>query len=313
MLSDLRMFPVKLSYAPFLLNEIFVKALWDTGAEKSFISDDMNKKYFFYQTIKKSHAEVVTAQAARCVDFTRGSKIPLDFDKKSFVIPDSQIEDLPTTEFNGEWEHRPGVQNVMANVLSRNPVESIEGENIACAVIIHLVLSSRKQLIVEQRNDPELGHIYRYLENPDSSSVNATVCGNWSRDFKLVEGLLFYAKYATTLGKLRVCIPRSLRYEIMREFHDKPIAAHLVKKKTYLRVKHVCYFPYMHKSIYQYVWSCDICQKNNYKNTLLAGRLIPIVTSNPNEIVSLDLLGPYPALRPQRYRYVLVITDHFTK
>ncbi|GFX81735.1 retrovirus-related Pol polyprotein from transposon 17.6 [Trichonephila clavipes] len=39
-----------------------------------------------------------------------------------------------------------------------------------------LALNSREQLILEQREDPELGHIYRYLENPDDGSVDATVC-----------------------------------------------------------------------------------------------------------------------------------------
>ncbi|GFU01447.1 uncharacterized protein TNCV_1994721 [Trichonephila clavipes] len=52
---------------------------------------------------------------------------------------------------------------------------------------------------------------------------------------------------------------------------------------------------------------------HSYKNELPAGRLIPIVTSYPNEIVILDLLGPYPASRIKRYRYILVITDHFSK
>ncbi|GFY24817.1 retrovirus-related Pol polyprotein from transposon 297 [Trichonephila clavipes] len=44
-----------------------------------------------------------------------------------------------------------------------------------------------------------------------------------------------------------------------------------------------------------------------------AGRLIPIVSNHPNEIVTLDLLGPYTASRPERYRFLLVITDHFSK
>ncbi|GFV86632.1 retrovirus-related Pol polyprotein from transposon 17.6 [Trichonephila clavipes] len=50
-----------------------------------------------------------------------------------------------------------------------------------------------------------------------------------------------------------------------------------------------------------------MCQINNYKNALPAGRLIPIVSNYPNEIVTLDLLGPYPVSR------VLVITNHFSK
>ncbi|GFT43159.1 retrovirus-related Pol polyprotein from transposon 17.6 [Trichonephila clavipes] len=56
-----------------------------------------------------------------------------------------------------------------------------------------------------------------------------------------------------------------------------------------------------------------MCQINNYKNALPAGRLIPIVSNYPNEIVTSDLLGPYPVSRVRCNRYVLVITDHFSK
>ncbi|GFS87521.1 retrovirus-related Pol polyprotein from transposon opus [Trichonephila clavipes] len=94
---------------------------------------------------------------------------------------------LKLTEFNIEWEHRPGTQNNIADVLSRNPIECIIGEKVNCAIIRYLVLSSGDKLIEEQKADPELGHIYRYLENPEDSSVNAAICENWSRDFRLVE------------------------------------------------------------------------------------------------------------------------------
>ncbi|GFX32590.1 nucleic-acid-binding protein from transposon X-element [Trichonephila clavipes] len=69
----------------------------------------------------------------------------------------------------------------------------------------------------------------------------------------------------------------------------------------------------MRKYIFEYVSTCDRCQKFNYKNALPAGPLIPIVSNYPNEIVTLDLLGPYSASRSERYRFLLVITDHFTK
>ncbi|GFW10094.1 hypothetical protein TNCV_4208571 [Trichonephila clavipes] len=44
--------------------------------------------------------------------------------------------------------------NVLAEVSSGNPIENIVGENVECAVIRDLALSSR-----EQRRDPELRHI----------------------------------------------------------------------------------------------------------------------------------------------------------
>ncbi|GFX49981.1 retrovirus-related Pol polyprotein from transposon opus [Trichonephila clavipes] len=148
---------------------------------------------------------------------------------------------LKLADFNIEWEHRPGTQNTVAHVLSRNPIESIIGEKVNCAIIKDLVLSSQYQLIEEQRTDPELGHIYRYLDNPDDSSVKVAICENWSREFRLVEGLLFYAKYATTLGEreMRVYIPKSLKNEIMREFHDKPLAGYFGRFKTYHKIMDV--------------------------------------------------------------------------
>ncbi|GFT01048.1 retrovirus-related Pol polyprotein from transposon 17.6 [Trichonephila clavipes] len=77
------------------------------------------------------------------------------------------VKALKLSEFNIEWEYRPGVQNVVSDVLSRHPVGNLDGSQISCAALRALALNSREQLIREQREDPELGHIYRYLENPD--------------------------------------------------------------------------------------------------------------------------------------------------
>ncbi|GFT21356.1 retrovirus-related Pol polyprotein from transposon 297 [Trichonephila clavipes] len=70
--------------------------------------------------------------------------------------------------------------------LSRNPMDSIEGSQISCAALRALAINSREQFIREQREDPELGHIYRYFENPDDGSVNAriTVQGSEHKDRK---------------------------------------------------------------------------------------------------------------------------------
>ncbi|GFU14391.1 hypothetical protein TNCV_3097941 [Trichonephila clavipes] len=52
----------------------------------------------------------------------------------------------------------------------------MDGSQISCSALRALALNSREQLIRQQMEDPELGHIYRYLENSDDGSVNATVC-----------------------------------------------------------------------------------------------------------------------------------------
>ncbi|GFW33160.1 uncharacterized protein TNCV_4699761 [Trichonephila clavipes] len=124
--SSLRMTPVDLPYVPILLNETFITALWDTGAEKSFKSEEVYRKYFSYRPRQKTKDRVVTAQGAPCChlgrvelqiriqefqktwefhilnnmqyqcilgnDFMKESKLTLDFDQKSPIIPDDQIQ-----------------------------------------------------------------------------------------------------------------------------------------------------------------------------------------------------------------------------
>ncbi|GFS86360.1 retrovirus-related Pol polyprotein from transposon 17.6 [Trichonephila clavipes] len=51
---------------------------------------------------------------------------------------------LKLSEFNIEWKHRPGVQNVVADLLSRNPVDSVEGSQISCAALRALAINSRE-------------------------------------------------------------------------------------------------------------------------------------------------------------------------
>ncbi|GFV91780.1 hypothetical protein TNCV_2974531 [Trichonephila clavipes] len=80
---------------------------------------------------------------------------------------------IKLSEFNIEWEHRPSIQNVVAHVLSRNPEGNMDGCKFRAQISSLRYLNSREQLIREQREDFVLGHISRYLENPDDGSVNA--------------------------------------------------------------------------------------------------------------------------------------------
>ncbi|GFW36229.1 retrovirus-related Pol polyprotein from transposon 17.6 [Trichonephila clavipes] len=116
---------VELPYVPILLNETFITALWDTGVEKSFISEEVYRKYFSYRPRQKTKDSVVTAQGAPCsplgrVEFQKpwefhildnmqyqcilgiycmkASRLTLDFDQKSLIISDNQIKQLPKIE-----------------------------------------------------------------------------------------------------------------------------------------------------------------------------------------------------------------------
>ncbi|GFW57119.1 uncharacterized protein TNCV_540361 [Trichonephila clavipes] len=131
-ISSLRITPVELPYVSIFLNETFITTLWDTGAEKFFISEEVYRRYFSYRPCQNTKERVVTAQGTPfCysgrvelqirirdfqktwefhirnnmqyqyilgIDFMKESKLTLDFDKKSLIIPDDQIKQLPKVD-----------------------------------------------------------------------------------------------------------------------------------------------------------------------------------------------------------------------
>ncbi|GFV84902.1 uncharacterized protein TNCV_4298841 [Trichonephila clavipes] len=89
---------VELPYVPILVNDTFTKESLDTGAEKSFISEEFEKPWLFPDLANLEYPCILE------VDFINGSKIILDFDRKSLAIPDSQIETVAKTIEEGNVE-----------------------------------------------------------------------------------------------------------------------------------------------------------------------------------------------------------------
>ncbi|GFX60040.1 uncharacterized protein TNCV_4557211 [Trichonephila clavipes] len=166
----------------FNKRDFYESVMGHWSGEIIYIGRDIPKIFFLSKEFEKPWLFHVLADleypCVHGIDFIGGSKIILDFDQKSLAIQDSQFEDIKVDERNLRVDVSETKLNVVANVSDKNPVESIIGEKVNCAIIRDLVLSSREQLIEQQRTDPELGHIYRYLENPEDSSVNATICEN---------------------------------------------------------------------------------------------------------------------------------------
>ncbi|GFU10043.1 uncharacterized protein TNCV_1797331 [Trichonephila clavipes] len=86
------------------------------------------------------------------------------------------IKDMKPPKNNKEVSKYLGIVGWYLKFIRKNPVDNLEGSQILCAALRDLALNYREQLLQEQLEDPELKHTYRYLENPDDSSVNATVC-----------------------------------------------------------------------------------------------------------------------------------------
>ncbi|GFW42579.1 transposon Tf2-9 polyprotein [Trichonephila clavipes] len=100
----------------------------------------------------------------------------------------------------------------------------------------------------------------------------------------------------TTNGKLWLpVIPKHLRADILRHFHDAPTAGHLGFAKTYDRIRKRFYWPGMYRNVVRYVMHCRQCQRRKSVPQRPPGRLVPIPPAiAPFHRIGIDLLGRFP-------------------
>lgn len=114
-------------------------------------------------------------------------------------------------------------------------------------------------------------------------------------------------------GAPRLCVPESLRLEIMKTAHDSLTeAAHGGYHRTYNRIANVYYWPRMSRDIKRYTSTCDVCQKSKPRRHAPVGLLQPIaIPSRPFEVVTMDFIPELPI--SDGYDSCLVIVDKLTK
>ncbi|GFS69447.1 transposon Tf2-6 polyprotein [Trichonephila clavipes] len=99
----------------------------------------------------------------------------------------------------------------------------------------------------------------------------------------------------TTNGKLWLpVIPKHLRADILRHFHDAPTAGHLGFAKTYDRIRKRFYWPGMYRNVVRYVMHCRECQRRKSVPQRPPGRLVPIPPAiAPFHRIGIYLLGRF--------------------
>ncbi|GFW76456.1 transposon Ty3-I Gag-Pol polyprotein [Trichonephila clavipes] len=99
---------------------------------------------------------------------------------------------------------------------------------------------------MEQKKDQDLAKL-KLLSN---SSKN--------EEFRFIDGILCRKNFDPD-GKLWLpVIPKHLRADILRHFHDAPTAGHLGFAKTYDRIRKRFYWPGMYRNVVRYVMHSEV-------------------------------------------------------
>ncbi|UYV84069.1 hypothetical protein LAZ67_X001057 [Cordylochernes scorpioides] len=197
---------------------------------------------------------------------------------------------LKLQDFDATITYKSGVKHKDADCLSRYPLP----ESPALTSLT---------LVREQQNlDPDITKI--------SNALNQ---GEGAERFEMKNGLLYKRNFDPLGRRLLLVIPKRMRPDILKEFHDVPTAGHLGFARTYDRIRKRYFWPGLYNSVRRYVAHCKECQRRKGENKLPAGKLIPIKPpSFPFQKIGMDLLGRFP-LSDKGNRWIIVCTDYLTK
>ncbi|UYV61070.1 K02A2.6-like, partial [Cordylochernes scorpioides] len=203
---------------------------------------------------------------------------------------------LRLQEFDVTVVYKSGRKHQDADCLSRSPLEYSEDMEEDIPSIVTLQNFSE-----EQMNDQAIRKIADKLQSSPNNS------------FVKIDNTLYRKNYDPMGKPWLLVVPRHLRQELLKNFHDSPTAGHLGFTKTYDRIRKKYYWPGMYRTVRRYVAHCSDCQRRKHQPQLPSGHLQPIpVPEVAFEKVGMDLLGRFPTSEGGN-RWIIVCTDYLTK
>jgi hypothetical protein len=159
-----------------------------------------------------------------------------------------------------------------------------------------------------QIRDGKLNKIITLLNN--YNSIDNKTKG-LLKNFVVKETLLCKFVLTKSGAKYLVCIPKSMRYDILYQYHDLNFSSHLGIKRTLNKLNDKFHWPLMSEFCKHYIKSCELCQFRKLPKTKLNGKMMSIVVSYVFEQIAVDYLKPLP--KSNGNEHVIVITDTFSK
>ncbi|XP_038714979.1 uncharacterized protein LOC120008660 [Tripterygium wilfordii] len=215
-------------------------------------------------------------------------------------------------EFDLEIKDKKGVENVVADHLSRLP-----GQNLISHGIPINEHFPDEQLFLTNAISSKLTPWYADIAN---FLVSGKMPSHWSkidrskflrnvRNFFWDDPYLF--KYCSD-QVIRRCIPNNEFESVMAFCHKYACGGHFSSKKTAAKIlQSGLYWPSLHKDVHAYCLSCDNCQR---LGNLGKREMMPLQPINILEIFdcwAIDFMGPFP--NSFGYLYILVGVDYVSK
>lgn len=186
------------------------------------------------------------------------------------------------SQFDFDIVYNPGIENLEADCLSRNPVLEPSKE-------------SDENSIIKTTNFLELEEIKMNQKNLQLDNK-----------YKIKNDII----YKTLNNKEKIWITENFGELLVKRVHEKQ--GHIGTKQLILMIGQKFYFKNMYKHIKLICRLCDVCIKNKTRFGCFKAPLSQLgPAKEPFEIVSLDTIGGLRGKSTKRYLHLIV--DHFTR
>ncbi|KAF8731648.1 hypothetical protein RHS02_07556, partial [Rhizoctonia solani] len=214
------------------------------------------------------------------------------------------------SDCNFEIHYCPGKQLGKPDALSRRSdyVDSPSEPEVMLPAEVFANTSEEELEIVTEihsklREDPSLEPIIQFLTK-DIDNAPPSIQKAY-REYDWEEDLLWYQ------GKLVVLDSEPLKEQLLREFHDSPLAEHPGQQRTLELLSWNYWWPGMKSSTREWVECCPNCQANRRPH-------IPAIALKPLEVppfpfhtISYNFIMGFP--KSQGFDTILVVIDSFSK
>ena len=220
-------------------------------------------------------------------------------------------------DYNADIKHIAGKTNVVADCLSRYPIEIQENSENIYTLIERKFDLSEETIAEEQGKDDKLKPIITFLRNQNDKR-NIDLQNHFTipiQNLKLIDNLLVReSKYELqdmmSTQLTQIVIPTILIPTVLEEIHDS--RGHPGREESLRQTRMKYYWKTLFKDVSQYVKDCNKCaihKGNAINNVALGAYPIP---QRPFERISLDLLCNFYESN-SGYKHLMVCVDGLTR
>ena len=199
--------------------------------------------------------------------------------------------------------------DIKCEVIGQPEIEEVERDMIVCAIntteaeadAVKRLSSHLEKFQEHQQKDEELKKITAESKDPE---------GKERGEYSLQNGLLYKLESVPSRGIVRrLCVPQSLRREILEEYHDND--HHPGIAKTHYNCRSQCYWRDMLKDVKAHINECTICAQAKYSNNtrVMEGHLV--FPPKAGHTYAIDIVGSLP--KAGLYQKILVIVCTFSR